>query len=77
MRRTNELKYDAGEYVLLLFRQKQQQQETTRSTIPKPMNHSTPTRKRGTAVYATDCRRRYIAEYEKNGHMKWRKLYEM
>jgi hypothetical protein len=40
-----------------LPRQKQQQQqEMTSITMPKPTNHSTAMRKRGTAVYVTDCR---------------------
>jgi hypothetical protein len=40
---------------LSLFRQKQQQQDMTRSTTPKPINHSMETRKSGTAVNVTDC----------------------
>jgi hypothetical protein len=44
-----------GEYLSLLFRQKQQQQEMTSIATPKPTNHTTATRKRGAPVYATDC----------------------
>lgn len=59
-----------GEYPSLLFRQKQQKQEMMSIAMPKPTNHRMAKKKRGTAVYATDCTtRRNVREHytAKNG----------